>query len=200
MTPTRRRRGAAVAAVLLVPTLAACGFGAQSDQQYQPGAGVDHVVGNVDVLNAVVVSKQTGSGVFAGTLVNKTTAKSRLTSISVDGKSTPIQVSVPGQGLVNMATDKKAATELKGSGIKPGNYVSLVLRFDNGQTTRLQVPVWPDSGDYADVAMPGSPSSSPSGKPSPSQSGKTPGLSGLSSSSAAPNASLQPSPSSSPKR
>ena len=67
-----RRRGSATAALLLVPALAACGFGVQTNQQYQAGAGVDNRDGVVQILNAAVVLPQAGAtnGVFVGSFVN----------------------------------------------------------------------------------------------------------------------------------
>lgn len=67
-----RRRGSATAALLLVPALAACGFGVQTNKQYQAGAGVDNRDGIVQILNAAVVLPQAGAtnGVFLGSFVN----------------------------------------------------------------------------------------------------------------------------------
>lgn len=93
MTTTRigRRRLAATATLLLVPTLAACGFGAQTNQQYQSAAGtdsdqatkvdgvaVDNTGSPIQVYNAAIVVDQVPSstatapvdGVFVGTFVN----------------------------------------------------------------------------------------------------------------------------------
>lgn len=86
MTTTRRRL-AATASLLLVPTLAACGFGVQTNQQYQSAAGTDSLqvktVNNVpvdnskspvQVYNAAIVVPHVGSthGLFVGTFVNVT--------------------------------------------------------------------------------------------------------------------------------
>lgn len=67
-----RRRGSATAALLLVPALAACGFGVQTNKQYQAGAGVDNRDGIVQILNAAVVLPAAGAtnGVFLGSFVN----------------------------------------------------------------------------------------------------------------------------------
>ena len=67
------RRSLAVAAlVLTAPVLSSCGvgFGAQTDQVYNPAAGVDVHSGSVDVLNALIVSGTDGSGTVIATLVN----------------------------------------------------------------------------------------------------------------------------------
>lgn len=82
MTSTRRRLSA-TATLLLVPMLAACGFGAQTNQQYQSATGSDsiqvkdasgHLVNGdspVQVYNAAIVVQQGDpNGVFVGTFVN----------------------------------------------------------------------------------------------------------------------------------
>ena len=45
-------------------------LGAQTDQVYNPAAGVDDRSGSVDVLNALVVSGSDGSGTVIASLVN----------------------------------------------------------------------------------------------------------------------------------
>ena len=70
-SPSQRRL--AIAALLLVPALASCGFNAQTDQVYQAAVGINDRSGEVDILNALIVSGEDGSGTFAGTLVNKDT-------------------------------------------------------------------------------------------------------------------------------
>jgi hypothetical protein len=61
-----RRRLATAALLLAVPALSSCSvsFGAQTDQVYNPSAGVDDRSGSVDVLNALVVSGAAGSGTW----------------------------------------------------------------------------------------------------------------------------------------
>ena len=76
MLTSARRRLAAVALVLLVPLLGACGFGYQTDQVYQPSVGVNDRDGTVDVLGAVVVSSADGQGTFVASLVNKDQSRS----------------------------------------------------------------------------------------------------------------------------
>ena len=67
-----RRSIAAAVVVLAVPVLSSCGvsFGAQTDQVYNPSVGVDDQSGDVDVLNALIVSGTNGSGTVVATLVD----------------------------------------------------------------------------------------------------------------------------------
>lgn len=161
MTPLRRI--AALALLLLVPVLGACGFNAQTDQDYQPAEGVNNRDGQIDVLNALVVSGEKGSGTFVATLVNKSQdeddALVNITGQDVAGVDQRIEV--PAAGLVNLADEGEIA--LRGSRIQPGNFISLRLVFDSGQRTTVKVPVVADTGDYAGIPVPG-----PDDKASPS--------------------------------
>ena len=171
-SPIQRR--VAIAALLLAPTLTACGFSAQTDQVYQAGVGTNDRSGKVDVLNATIVSDEYGSGTFAGTLVNTDTANDdRLDSVSGPGITASRKtVDIPAGGNARLA-DSGVIT-LKGSKIAPGNFVQLTFTFESGQTTTMQVIVVTANGPYANVPLPKSPSptvspsKSPSGTPSES--------------------------------
>ena len=106
MLTSTRRRLAAVAMVLLVPVLGACGFGYQTDQVYQPGVGVNNRTGSVDILGAVVVSSLEGEGTFVASMVNKDT-KNDDTLVSVTGDGLDVQLPAPvkiaADTLVNLA-------------------------------------------------------------------------------------------------
>jgi hypothetical protein len=151
--PTLRR--AAIAALLLAPVLTACGFSEQTDQVYQAAVGPNFRNGDVDILNALIVSGQDGSGTFAGTLVNAKDTDDRLDSVTGDGiVASRRTVDVPASGVARLA--ESGALTLRGDAIKPGAYVRLTFVFGNGQTTTLDVPVVAAEGDYADVPLPGS--------------------------------------------
>jgi hypothetical protein len=170
-SPTLRR--AAIAALLLAPVLTACGFSEQTDQVYQPAVGVNDRSGTIDILNALVVSGTDGSGTFAGTLVNKDqTQADTLEGVTGSGITAARKtVEVPAGQAVPLADD--GIVTLKGSGIVPGSWVELTFSFSSGQSTTLKVPVVEAAGDYADVPLPSSsttsttsPSKSPSASPS----------------------------------
>lgn len=156
-SPTPRR--VAIAALLLAPLLTACGFSAQTDQVYQAAVGTNYRSGEVDILNALIVSGQDGSGTFAGTLANKnTTEDDRLDSVTGSGiVAARRTVDVPAGGVALLA-DSGVIT-LQGDAIKPGAFVTLTFAFHNGDTTTFAVPVVEAAGDYADVPLP-SPSAS----------------------------------------
>ena len=106
LTPVRRRL-AALAMVLLVPLLGACGFGYQTDQVYQPGVGVNNRAGTVDVLGAVVVSASDGEGTFVASLANKDIEERRHPDLghrrrtSRSSSSQPVEIAA--DSLVNLA-------------------------------------------------------------------------------------------------
>jgi hypothetical protein len=151
--PSQRR--VAIAALLLAPALAACGFNEQTDQVYQPAVGINDRSGEVDILNALIVSGVDGSGTFAGTLVNKDqTTPDTLDSVTGPGiTSRRVSVDVPAAGVARLAESGDVA--VKGSAIKPGTFVELTLAFSSGQSTTVKVPVVAATGDYVDVPLPG---------------------------------------------
>lgn len=169
MLTSTRRRLAAVAMVLLVPSLGACGFGYQTDQVYQPGVGVNNRDGTVDVLGAVVVTASDGRGTFVASLVNKDTENDD-TLVSVTGEDLQARVSAPvdvaAGTLVNLADT--GAVGVDGETIMPGKFARLELQFESGQTTEVNVPVVPREEEYNEVELAeSSGSSSPSPSPSP---------------------------------
>jgi hypothetical protein len=154
---------------LLVPVLAACGFSVQTDQVYQAANGSNNRDGQVDVLNAMIVTGTSGSGTLVTTLVNKNqTDSDTLTQVGGDGVTAQGgSISVPAGGSVNLATSKTPIF-LQGKRIVPGNFVRLELSFTSGQTTTINVPVMENQGDYSSITQ--APSSSSSSSPSPSPS------------------------------
>jgi hypothetical protein len=161
MLTSTRRRLAAVAMVLLVPALAACGFGYQTDQVYQPGVGVNNRDGNVDVLGAVVVSSLNGEGTFVASLVNGDDEKDdSLVDMTGEGVEVSLKgpIEVPAGSLVNLADT--GAVSVTGDTIQPGKFARLTLTFESGQTTEVNVPVVPYSGEFDSVRL-ASPKSTP---------------------------------------
>lgn len=149
ITPLRRRFAAA-ALVLLVPTMSACGIGfdQQTDKVYQAGTGVDDRSGQVFVLNAAVVSSTAGAGTFAGTLVNSNTQTADAL-VAVAGGTVSAPIELPANGEVNLATT--GTVKVTNPTIKAGDYVQITLQFRSGQTTTIKVPVVAHEGIYASV-------------------------------------------------
>jgi hypothetical protein len=159
-----RRRVATVALVLLVPLLAACGFGYQTDQVYQPAVGVNDHKGEVDVLGSVVVSAIKGTGTFVASLDNKNPNKA-ITLVSVEGSEgvepslvAPVKIG-PG-AMVNLAD--VGAVRVTGDEVEAGGFARITLTFDTGQKSEVNAPIVDRVGSYSQVkpAIP-SPSTAP---------------------------------------
>ena len=159
LTPVRRL--AALAMVLLIPALGACEY--QTDQVYQPSVGTNERGGAVDVLGAVVVSSTDGTGTFVASLVNSDLEEpDTLTEVATaDPADDQVQLSAPieiaPEGLVNLADS--GAVSVVGEGIAPGRFIRLVLTFESGQETEVNVPVVDRKEEFSDIE-PATPSSS----------------------------------------
>ncbi|ROR92501.1 hypothetical protein [Nocardioides aurantiacus] len=165
-----RRRLAAASLVLLLPGLGACGFGAQTNKVYQPAVGSNARGESVDVLGAVVVSEDEGSGTFVASLVNTSLDQDdELTGIT--GEDVQVQLSekveLRSDDILNLADAGAVAVE--GEGIRAGAYTRLTLEFASGQQTEINVPVVAPEEEFADVT-PAEPSASPSESSSASPS------------------------------
>lgn len=158
------RRSIAAAVVLAAaPVLSSCGvnFEAQTDQPYNPATGVDDRSGSVDVLNALIVSGDDGSGtVVAGLVNNDEQNADMLKGVTGAGDDASVTVDVggpteiPAGGLLNLA-DKGKVT-VSGDKVKAGSFVTLTFTFDRGEAVTLDLPVVSNSvtGDYGDVPVP----------------------------------------------
>jgi hypothetical protein len=187
-----RRVLAATAVVLAAPVMSSCGvgFGAQTDQIYNPTAGTDNRSGSVDVLNALIVSAHNGSGTVIATLVNNNqTRADRLTGISGTGPNSSVQVTpggktvIPPGGLLNLAD--QGSNTITGKDVMPGRFIDLTFSFAHGASATLSTLVVSASDpQYSSVPLPSPSSSTPasagaSGSASPSapagtKSGKPP--------------------------
>jgi hypothetical protein len=175
-----RRRIALAVLPLALPVLSSCtvNFNEQTDQVYNPSAGVDDRSGQVDVLNALVVSGGEGSGTVVATLVNNDqTRADKLRSVSGSGADASLKVTPGGAtniaagGLLNLATDGRIV--VRGDQVKPGGTVSLTFSFERAKAITVDAPVLPNTGAYADVRVPSASSSAttaPSASTSPSAS------------------------------
>lgn len=176
MSPVELRRTLAIGTVILATTaaLTACGFNYPTDRINNITSSANYRNGTVDVLNAVVVSKQDNAGTFIATFVNNDQTKQvsfegmkgdGSTVAAVDTKPIPIVAN----GLVSLAAE--GGIPITGT-FQAGGYVTLTLSFDDGESAAIDVPVVVDSGQWAglDLSKPvasstplgSSPSSSPS--------------------------------------
>lgn len=166
-SPIQRR--AAIAALLLAPVLGACGFSAQTDQVYQAAAGVNDRSGNVDILNALVVSGSDGTGTLSTSLVNNNQTKAdRLISVTGTGITAASQgVAIPAAGAADLSNPAAVGAgpqvALTGAGIIPGSFVTLTFTFASGQSTTLKVQVFAATGNYTNIPLPSAGTSATAG-------------------------------------
>lgn len=89
MNATKKlRRRAAVVVLLAVPALASCSstnFDAQTDQYYTPTDGDNAREGTVDVLHALIVSEEPGTGRLIAGLAHQGTAGDRPLGMEASG-------------------------------------------------------------------------------------------------------------------
>lgn len=149
----RRSTALVLGALLLaVPSLSSCARGYATDRDYTPATGVNNRDADVDVLGAVIVSAEAGSGTFVATFVNNTNDPIDVTSLAGAGIGSTITTSqidpitVPLRGLVNLADDGGIGVV---GDFAAGDFVTVAVTTSDGATTELDVPVVTDDGDYA---------------------------------------------------
>lgn len=156
-----RTRLASAALVLTAPVLTSCSvnFGAQTDQVYTPGVGVNDRSGSVDVLGAVVVSGSAGSGTVVATLVNNDQDQGdTLTGVAGAGRDSSLTVTpggptdIPTDGLLNLADEGRIF--VRGERVASGNFVSLTFSFQRGESVTVDAPVVDAIDEYSEITLP----------------------------------------------
>ena len=169
----RRNLALTIAALLFaVPSLVSCGFNYATDREYTPANGANDQDGIVDVLNAVIVSQDVGSGTFLASLANNDPINTiHMTALDFGSNSTievadfdPIEIK-PHQA-VNLADGQ--GIKVQGDFAK-GEFLALTVVFDNGESASIKVPVVDAIGQWEGMdnatgtpASPASPSSAES--------------------------------------
>jgi hypothetical protein len=156
-----RRTLALATCVLAVcaPVLTSCGFDYATDRIYTPATGVNNREASVDVLGAVIVSAEEGSGVFIASFANNSTEEPATVEAleGVDqsqlaaGDFPPVEV--PPGGLVNLADE--GGIEVNGE-VATGGFVPVALQFGSGERVQLDVPVVTNCGYYEGLDGPAS--------------------------------------------
>ena len=173
----RRTLALGLAGLAATAALTACGFNYPTDRVNDISAGANYRDGTVNILNAVVVSKEANRGTFIATFVNNDPTET-VTLQSISGDNTAIgqvnlsqPLAIPPNGLVNLAATE--GIPVNGT-FALGQFVTLTFQFDDGSSVTLDVPVVLDdgTGQWAglDVSTP-SPTGSPSASESPSATG-----------------------------
>jgi hypothetical protein len=171
----KRRTLALATCVLAVcaPVLTSCGFDYATDRIYTPAAGVNNRDGSIDVLGAVIVSSEDGSGTFIASFANNSTDEpgtvealegvdqSQLTA----GNFSPVEV--PPASLVNLADE--GGIEVNGE-VAAGEFVPVALQFGTGERVQLDVPVVTNCGSFEGLDGPASAEQcEPESEPAPAE-------------------------------
>jgi hypothetical protein len=137
-----------------VPALVSCGFDYATDRYYTPGVGANERSGSVDVLAGVIVSSEPGSGTFIASFSNNSTQD----ATTFDGLAGEVSaasfqpIDIPAGGLVNLA-DPPAEIKVEGD-FGTGDFVAVAVTFGTGEEISLDVPVVPNSDEYAGLDGP----------------------------------------------
>lgn len=169
--PLRRTLAMATCVIAVcAPALTSCGFDYATDRIYTPAAGVNNRDGSVDVLGAVIVSAQEGSGTFIASFVNNSTTEPASVEAFEGSGDSQLEVSsfrpieVPPGALVNLAED--GGIEVTGE-VEAGQFAAVSLQLGDGETIEMDVPVVTNCGDFEGLDGPSSPEQCESPSESP---------------------------------
>ena len=172
--PTRKLALALGSLVLAAPVLTSCGFNYATDRIYTPAEGVNNRDASVDVLGAVVVSAQPGSGTFIASFANNDQDDpATVESLRGAGDDADLQVDefdpieIPAGGLVNLATEGGIPVH---DDFEAGDFLTLVVTFGDGESVEMDVPTVTDCEDYEGLDTS---AESASGHPSSSSSAES---------------------------
>lgn len=157
MSSVRRRLAATFAATALL-ALSACGFEAQTNQQYQAAVGANSH-GDVDVLNALLVANKDGSATVSAAFVNKTDDEQGLSSVTVAtlaGAELPVRglrslLPIPVGTLTNLGFATDAGGFVVTEGAEAGYYVKVTFNFTDAAPVTIEAPVVARTADYDKV-------------------------------------------------
>lgn len=147
---------AVVGALMLAAVMSSCGFEVATDRVYTPANGANDRDGVIDVLGALVVSPEPGTGVFIASLSNNSLTEAieleGLASTDPEALSAAevSAVEIKPGSLVNLAVSETPITVT--GDFEAGNYVPVEITFSNGETASMKVPVVVNCGYYADIA------------------------------------------------
>ena len=161
MTSARSPRLRSAAAPLLTATviaLAGCsgtGVDAQTNQQYQPGAGANLRTGQVQLYNALAVDNGDGTATLSTVIVNTSERTQKLDAASAttaDGSPVESQIGPAIIGAGDSFNTGPEATVVFRGDMTAGDYVTVTLAFNRAGDVTLDAPVVSRTEMYADVA------------------------------------------------
>ncbi len=157
MSSVRRRLAATFATTALL-ALSACGFDAQTNQQYQAAVGAN-LHGDVDVLNALLVANEDGSATISAGFVNNTDSEQALSSVTattLTGEELPVRglrllLPLPDDKLATLGYASDAGGFRVTEGAEAGYYVKVTFSFTDSAAVTIEAPVVPRTAEYDKV-------------------------------------------------
>ncbi len=154
MQKTRRSWALAAGALLLAAPLSSCGFDNATERVYTPAAGANNRDATVDVLGAVIVSAEEGSGTFVATFVNNDQEEDGVVeAITADDEAIQFDfspVTVPPGGMVNLAAEGEEGVPVEGE-ISAGDMVPVTVEVSGGEVLDMTIPVVPNCNEFAGI-------------------------------------------------
>ncbi len=152
----RRSLALVSGALLLTTSLASCGFDPATNRINNVAPGTTNRDASVDVLNAMIVSAEEGSGVFITTLVNNDLEnEASLDALTADdaeavqvGEFSPITIEP--NGLVNLAADDQEGIPVEGE-VAAGEVIPMTVELSGGEVVEIEVPVVPNCNEFAGI-------------------------------------------------
>ncbi len=151
----RRTLALATGALLLAGPLTSCGFDRATNRVNTIAAGTSNRDASVDVLGAVVVSAQPGSGTFVATFVNNSTEDSASIEKLEPQTDTPAKivdftaVDLDPNAMVNLAQDDQGV-QVTGD-FEAGDRLPMVVELTGGDLVQIDVPVVANCWQYEGI-------------------------------------------------
>ena len=142
-------------ALLLAAPLSSCGFDLATNEVNQIAAGTNNRDASVDMLGAVVVSGEEGSGTFVATFVNNDLEEpATVESVEAQDEQTaqvvdfqPVEIEP--NGLVNLALDDQGVA-VEGD-FAAGDWLPMAISIAGGDTVELNVQVVTNCGQWEGI-------------------------------------------------
>lgn len=146
------RRLMPVVALALASTLSSCGFDYATDRVYTPAAGPIDRDSSVDVLSAVIVSKAPGAGTFIAGLSNNSGSEDVVFEAIRPVGDTTIAFEELEPRTIQPLGYENLSESGNGIGVTgdftAGDFVTVQLAFDTGETVELDIPVVTDCDEF----------------------------------------------------
>jgi hypothetical protein len=103
--------------------------------------GVELNVGKIAVRNALIISKNGKTGRFAGTVVNNSAQREKVSFQVKDDAATSVDVTIPANTTIDFGSADATPLVFDGLGSKPGSLVKLFVTYPGAEGGSVSVPV-----------------------------------------------------------